>query len=131
MDPLSPFHPAIRAWFQGRFQSPTDAQARGWPAILSGRDTLIAAPTGSGKTLAAFLAGIDRLWRAAEAGDLEGGVQIVYVSPLRALSNDVHRNLEVPLAEIAETARGLDLPEAAIRVSSRTGDTSAAARRTS
>src|SRR5450432_2118426 len=109
--PLSlPFHPAVRAWFDGRFVEPTPAQARGWPEILAGHDTLIAAPTGSGKTLAAFLASIDSLarrepagssWRRGESvGEAERDgdrIEVVYVSPLKALSSDVQRNLEAPL----------------------------------
>ena len=80
--------PTVRDWFVERFGAPTYAQAAGWPAIMSGRDTRLAAPTGSGKALAAFLAGIDRLARQAEAGALEAQTSIVYVSPLKALSND-------------------------------------------
>ncbi len=94
------FHPVIEAWFDSRFAHPTEAQTSGWPAIVAGEHTLIAAPTGSGKTLAAFLACIDRLLKRSLEGTLEAGVRVVYVSPLRALSNDMHRNLEVPLAEI-------------------------------
>ena len=89
------FHPAVRTWFESRFGAgPTEPQAAGWPEIAAGRDTLIAAPTGSGKTLAAFLVCIDRLYRAAEAGaPCEGGPQVVYVSPLKALAVDIHQNL--------------------------------------
>ncbi|NRA01023.1 MAG: DEAD/DEAH box helicase [Myxococcales bacterium] len=118
------FSAPVAAWFARRFPGPTESQRQGWPAIASGRDTLIAAPTGSGKTLAAFLVLIDRLVRRALAGELTDGVDSLYVSPLRALSNDIHRNLEVPLAEIREEATrlGLDLPE--IRAAVRTGDTS-------
>ncbi|HET6328325.1 MAG TPA: DEAD/DEAH box helicase, partial [Planctomycetaceae bacterium] len=83
------FHPVIESWFDSRFAHPTDAQAAGWPAIVAGEHTLIAAPTGSGKTLAAFLACIDRLLKQSLAGELEEGVRVVYVSPLRALSNDM------------------------------------------
>ena len=88
MSVVDSFHPVVRAWFTRRFDAPTDAQTNGWPHIIGGRDTLISAPTGSGKTLAAFLVSIDRLVRKAEAGDLEDGVEVVYVSPLKALSND-------------------------------------------
>ena len=111
-DPLGAFHPVVRAWFQSRFAHPTDAQAGGWPRIHAGETTLIAAPTGSGKTLAAFLVGIDQLIREAEAGELEQATRIVYVSPLKALSNDIQRNLEEPLAEIRALAAemGYDLP---------------------
>ncbi len=104
------FHPIIETWFDSRFVAPTDAQTAGWPAIASGEHTLIAAPTGSGKTLAAFLACIDRLLKQSLAGELEEGVRVVYVSPLRALSNDMHRNLEVPLAEIEAQAVALGYP---------------------
>ena len=128
MNVLDAFHPAVRAWFQRRFDAPTEAQERGWPQILSGRDTLIAAPTGSGKTLAAFLASIDRLLRMAEEAPLEDSIDVVYVSPLKALSNDIQRNLEEPLAEIAELAREMGYPGADIRTMVRTGDTTASQR---
>src|SRR5580704_2999760 len=95
------FHPAVRAWFDRRFDGPTPAQSRGWVEILAGHDTLIAAPTGSGKTLAAFLASVDRLVALPEG---EARIQVVYVSPLKALSGDVRRNLEAPLAGIGEAA---------------------------
>src|SRR5881396_2689868 len=128
--PLAWAHPLAREWFEGRFGAPgsdrggpTEAQARGWPAILGGQSTLIAAPTGSGKTLAAFLACIDRLVRKALAGGLLDRTEVLYVSPLKALGNDIHRNLEGPLGEILQMAgeRGLLMPE--IRTAVRTGDT--------
>ncbi|MDE2764979.1 MAG: DEAD/DEAH box helicase, partial [Chloroflexota bacterium] len=97
------FHPVVEAWFARRFGQPTEAQAAGWPAIAQGRHTLIAAPTGSGKTLAAFLNAVDGLVRQAATGDLPDGAQVVYVSPLKALANDVRHNLLEPLAEMAET----------------------------
>src|SRR5579864_2029063 len=100
MPPLSPFHPAVGGWFASRFGAPTEPQERAWPSILAGRNTLIAAPTGSGKTLAAFLAAIDGLVRESLTGALPDETRVVYVSPLKALSNDVQRNLEAPLAEI-------------------------------
>ncbi|MFB3093777.1 MAG: DEAD/DEAH box helicase, partial [Dehalococcoidia bacterium] len=128
MNVLDAFHPAVRTWFQRRFDAPTEAQERGWPQIISGRDTLIAAPTGSGKTLAAFLASIDRLLRKAEEAPLEDAIDVVYVSPLKALSNDIQRNLEEPLAEIAELAREMGYPGADIRTMVRTGDTTASQR---
>ncbi len=121
--------PPVRSWFERRFRAPTPSQAQGWPAIARGGDVLIAAPTGSGKTLAAFLLVIDRLVRRALDGTLEDRLEAVYVSPLRALSHDIQRNLELPLAEIREEARrmGLELPP--IRAAVRTGDTTAAERR--
>ncbi|HET9793191.1 MAG TPA: DEAD/DEAH box helicase [Thermoanaerobaculia bacterium] len=118
---LSGFHPAVRSWFEESFGEPTPPQRDGWPAIRAGRNTLIAAPTGSGKTLAAFLSAIDALARLPALPD---EARIVYVSPLRALSNDVKKNLEGPLAEIR--ARDGSIPE--IRVLVRTGDTSSGAR---
>lgn len=126
--PLTHFHPIVQAWFRSRFAGPTEAQAAGWPAIAQGRHTLIAAPTGSGKTLAAFLTCIDGLVRQALDGGLPDATQVVYVSPLKALSNDIHKNLTVPLEEIAAIARerGTPLPE--LRIAVRTGDTPAAER---
>jgi ATP-dependent Lhr-like helicase len=116
-------HPVVRDWFVQKFGTPTEPQEEGWPHILSGRSTLIAAPTGSGKTLAAFLACIDGLVRKAVSGALEDKVEVVYVSPLKALGNDIQKNLERPLAEIAALAgeRGLLMPQ--IRTFVRTGDT--------
>src|SRR3954466_15961506 len=102
--PLPLFHPLVRDWFTARFGEPTEPQRLGWPHIAAGRDTLIAAPTGSGKTLAAFLVCLDRLFRRWLAGEMHGGIDFVYVSPLKALSNDIQRNLQVPLAEIQELA---------------------------
>ena len=121
--------PPVRAWFEGRFREPTEPQKLGWPAIARGEDTLIAAPTGSGKTLAAFLMILDRLFRRAIEGELEDRLEAVYVSPLRALSHDIQRNLETPLDEIhAEAERmGYKLPR--IRAAVRTGDTPQAERR--
>jgi ATP-dependent Lhr-like helicase len=117
------FHPAVADWFDGSFAAPTPAQAEAWPAIRAGRHTLIAAPTGSGKTLAAFLAAIDDLLRQGLQGRLTDATQVVYVSPLKALSNDIQRNLEAPLAGIAEALRARGLPELEIRTWVRTGDT--------
>jgi ATP-dependent Lhr-like helicase len=130
MDPLAAFHPAVRAWFERRFPlGPTEPQARGWPAIAEGRDTLIAAPTGTGKTLAAFLVCIDRLYREFQAaGRLEDETQLVYVSPLKALGVDVQKNLQQPLAEIREIACELGLPAPEIRVLVRSGDTTSSQR---
>ena len=121
---LQRFHPLIRDWFNQRFDGPTEAQAKGWPAIAEGKHTLIAAPTGSGKTLAAFLTCLDNLVKAGLDDGLPDTTQVVYVSPLKALSNDIHGNLSVPLQEIGEMAErnGTPLPE--IRVAVRTGDTS-------
>jgi ATP-dependent helicase Lhr and Lhr-like helicase len=122
------FHPLTADWFARRFGEPTDAQRLGWPEIVAGRHTLIAAPTGSGKTLAAFLVCIDRLVRQALEGTLADETQVVYISPLKALSNDIHRNLEVPLAEISAGARAAGLNLSGLRVMVRTGDTPASAR---
>ena len=118
----------VREWFVGRFGEPTYAQEDGWPAIRTGDDCLIAAPTGSGKTLTAFLAGIDELIREGESGELPDEVRILYISPLKALSNDIRRNLEEPLTEIRQLAdeRGVELPR--IRMGLRTGDTTQAER---
>ena len=117
------FHPIIQEWFQGRFDGPTEAQSAGWPAIAEGRHTLISAPTGSGKTLAAFLTCIDQLVRQGIRGELPATTQVVYVSPLKALSNDIQKNLAEPLEQITALAeeRGTPLPE--IRTAVRTGDT--------
>ena len=128
MTVLDSFHPAVRTWFQRKFDAPTEAQERGWPEIVAGHDTLISAPTGSGKTLAAFLVAIDRLLRRAEKEPLGDAIEVIYVSPLKALSNDIQRNLEEPLAEIAEVARELGYDAAAIRTMVRTGDTTPAER---
>jgi len=105
-------HPLVRDWFIARFGTPTEPQEQGWPSILEGQTTLISAPTGSGKTLAAFLICIDRLVRKALRGELADHTEIVYVSPLKALSNDVQKNLEIPLAEIGRLAgeRGILMP---------------------
>src|ERR1700744_3632000 len=117
------FHPAVAAWFTSRFTAPTPAQAQAWPAIKAGRHTLIAAPTGSGKTLAAFLAAIDGLVRQGLEGSLGDATQVVYVSPLKALSNDIQRNLEEPLAGIRAALHERGLPNVEIRTWVRTGDT--------
>ena len=123
MTPTALFHPAVAAWFERSFAAPTAAQAEAWPAIQAGRHVLIAAPTGSGKTLAAFLAAIDGLVRQGLAGELRDETQVVYVSPLKALSNDIRRNLEAPLAGIREALQEQGLPDVAIRSWVRTGDT--------
>jgi ATP-dependent Lhr-like helicase len=122
------FHPAVAAWFEASFAAPTPAQAEAWPAIKAGEHVLIAAPTGSGKTLAAFLAAIDSLVCQGLAGGLGNETQIVYVSPLKALSNDIQKNLEAPLAGIAEALRRRGLPPIEIRTWVRTGDTPAGER---
>ncbi len=123
-----PFSPLVRRWFAARFGSPTPAQEAGWPAIAGGADTLIAAPTGSGKTLAAFLWSLDRLLVAAAAGTLEDRTAVIYVSPLKALGNDVQKNLQQPLAELAALAAASGTPPPALRVMVRTGDTPASER---
>jgi ATP-dependent Lhr-like helicase len=125
---LDLFHPFVRQWFDARFGQPTQPQRDGWPAIAAGRDTLIAAPTGSGKTLAAFLVCLDRLLRKWVEGMLPDGIEVVYVSPLKALSNDIQRNLVAPLAEISELAKAAGLGEWPLRTAVRTGDTPAAER---
>jgi ATP-dependent Lhr-like helicase len=132
VDVFEQFHPAVRTWFERRFpDGPTDAQAGGWPAITAGSHTLICAPTGSGKTLAGFLAAIDALYRAHEAGEpIEGQTKVVYLSPLKALAVDVHANLEQPLEEIAAVARELGCEPAPVTVGVRTGDTTSSQRQT-
>src|SRR5438876_5387045 len=115
--PLAQFHPTIQAWFSKRFGEPTEPQVAGWPHIRSGRHTLISAPTGTGKTIAGYLWAIDSLARQGAA--LADQTQVLYVSPLRALSNDVQKNLQGPLAEI----RALDPSVPEVRVLVRTGDT--------
>src|SRR5437773_2228288 len=122
------FHPVVARWFEQKFGSPTEPQARGWPPIQSGEHTLIAAPTGSGKTFAAFLASLDHLFRDGLAGNLRDETRVLYVSPLKALSNDIHKNLEEPLAGIRAaliTSAGCDVH---VRAAVRTGDTPAAKR---
>ncbi|HEY2344266.1 MAG TPA: DEAD/DEAH box helicase [Xanthomonadaceae bacterium] len=121
---LRGFHPAVAAWFADSFPAPTPAQLAAWPAIQSGRHVLVAAPTGSGKTLAAFLAAIDALVReGAETGALPDETVVVYVSPLKALSNDIAINLEAPLTGIRERLLAMGWPDVAIRTAVRTGDT--------
>src|SRR5256712_3763173 len=122
-------HPLVRDWYVSRFGTPTEPQQEGWPHILARQTALICAPTGSGKTLAAFLICIDRLVRKALSGDLINETEVLYVSPLKALSNDIQKNLETPLGEILQIAgeRGLLMPE--IRTAVRTGDTLAHERR--
>ncbi len=123
-DALADFHPAVARWFSRSFPSPTPAQARAWPLIRAGRSTLVAAPTGSGKTLTAFLAAIDEL---VQLGLAEGGLgdrtSVLYISPLKALSNDIHVNLEQPLAGISAELQASGLPALDIRTAVRTGDT--------
>lgn len=122
------FHPAIAQWFEQKFGSPTEPQRCGWPAIQEGKNVLIAAPTGSGKTLAAFFASLDQLFREGLEGDLPDETRVVYVSPLKALSNDIHKNLEEPLEGLRTAlleSEGRDIP---VRAEVRTGDTSASKR---
>ncbi len=120
MDPLEPFHPIVRGWFERRFGAPTEVQRRAWPAIARGEHLLATAPTGSGKTLAAFLWALDRLL----SGTWDGGrVRVLYVSPLKALNNDVERNLLAPLAELAAAWTGNGVGPAPVRVAVRSGDT--------
>src|SRR5881392_4142488 len=117
------FHPAVAAWFARSFAAPTEAQAAAWPAIKEGSHVLIAAPTGSGKTLVAFLAAIDALVRQGLDGGLPDETQVVYVSPLKALSNDIQKNLKAPLEGIRAALRAQGLPDVHIRTWVRTGDT--------
>ncbi|HEY6306758.1 MAG TPA: DEAD/DEAH box helicase [Candidatus Angelobacter sp.] len=123
LESLAWAHPLVQEWFVGKFGTPTEPQEQGWPHILAGKTTLISAPTGSGKTLAAFLTCIDSLVRKALNGGLSDRTEILYISPLKALGNDIQKNLEVPLGEITALAgeKGLLMPE--IRVAVRTGDT--------
>ncbi|WP_326429814.1 DEAD/DEAH box helicase [Stutzerimonas frequens] len=128
-DPLCRFHPAVAGWFSRSFPAPTPAQAAAWPLVRAGRSTLVAAPTGSGKTLTAFLAAIDALvQQGLTEGGLVDGTQVLYVSPLKALSNDIHINLEQPLAGIGAELQRLGLPPVDIRTAVRTGDTPQAER---
>ena len=128
--PLADFHPAVAKWFLTDLGPPTPAQAEAWPAIRQGTHTLVAAPTGSGKTLAAFLAALDDLVHEslASADGLPDETRVVYVSPLKALSNDIHRNLELPLAGIERELAAMGLPAPGIRRAVRTGDTPSSAR---
>jgi ATP-dependent helicase Lhr and Lhr-like helicase len=122
------FHPAVAQWFEQTFGTPTEPQRSGWPAIQSGTHTLLAAPTGSGKTLAAFLAALDQLFRDGLEGELPDETRVLYVSPLKALSNDIHKNLEQPLAGIRAVLRANHGQDVDVRAEVRTGDTPAAKR---
>ena len=122
---MQDFHPLIAEWFRGRFARPTACQLEAWPRIRAGRDVLVSAPTGSGKTLAAFLICLDRLVAVGMDGRLDDRIDVVYVSPLKALSNDIGKNLETPLAEIEALAADRGLPAPGIRTAVRTGDTPA------
>src|SRR5262245_20422844 len=119
-DKLCWAHPLISDWFKKNFGSPTEPQIEGWPAILRGLSTLISAPTGSGKTFAAFLTCLDHLVRSSIAGNLRDETQILYVSPLKALSNDIHKNLIVPLEQITQLAEEKGFSMSEIRVAVRT-----------
>src|SRR3982751_2365076 len=119
---LNGFLPAVSAWFRETFGEPTPPQNQGWPAIAAGENTLIFAPTGSGKTLAAFLACLDHLWRTPRTAR---GVRVLYVAPLKALNQDISRNLEVPLRGIREAAEADGVDLAPLSVAVRSGDTSA------
>ncbi len=122
---LAPFDPLVQEWFRSSFKSVTEPQQQGWPEIQAGRDVLISAPTGSGKTLSAFLWAIDSLVRQARWGAMPNATEVLYISPLKALSNDIHKNLDLPLAGIAELAEKQGSPIAEIRTAVRTGDTPA------
>ncbi|HET8883701.1 MAG TPA: DEAD/DEAH box helicase, partial [Solimonas sp.] len=119
------FHPAVAGWFTAAFGQPTDVQRQAWQVTARHRDALITAPTGSGKTLAAFLAAINDLVVEGVEHGLADETQVLYVSPLKALSNDIRKNLDAPLAGIAQRAREMGLPELTIRSAVRSGDTSA------
>ena len=125
---LSWAHPVTAEWFVTKFGTPTEPQICGWPSILAGKPTLISAPTGSGKTLAAFLIAIDKLLRQSIDGSLPPWTQVVYVSPLKALSNDIQKNLESPLGEIQKLAMERGYLSMDIRTGVRTGDTLPGAR---
>src|SRR6187431_846320 len=125
---LASFHPVTAEWFAARLGEPTGAQQRGWAAIRDGRHTLIAAPTGSGKTLAAFLIALDDLLQEGLTGPLPDEVRVVYVSPLKALSSDIHKNLAEPRAAIERLAAEMGLEGPRITAAVRTGDTSQAER---
>jgi len=120
---LNSFHPAVAAWFSRTFDAPTEAQIRAWPALAAGEHVLVAAPTGSGKTFAAFLSAIDQLVKEGLEAPLPDETRVVYVSPLKALSNDIQRNLEAPLNGIREELMALGLADVEIRAVVRTGDT--------
>src|SRR5438094_2286253 len=125
MKALESFHPAVREWFLRQFPAPTEPQAESWPAIKAGKHTLIAAPTGSGKTLAAFLSAIDDLVWKATNGNLADETHVVYVSPLKALSNDIQINLQQPLLGIQKILESKSISSVEIRTMVRTGDTPA------
>src|SRR3954447_3236043 len=122
IDGLDGFLPAVSTWFRTTFGEATPPQCMGWPAIAEGRSTLIFAPTGSGKTLAAFLACLDHLWRVPRKAR---GARILYVSPLKALNQDVYRNLQVPLEGILAPSRAMDQPLPPLSIAVRSGDTPA------
>ncbi|MDD4914527.1 MAG: DEAD/DEAH box helicase [Methylococcales bacterium] len=126
--PLTTFHPAVADWFASHFTAPSQIQALAWPAIRAGQPTLIAAPTGSGKTLAAFLAAIDELVRLGQTTPLPNETRVLYISPLKALSNDINKNLEQPLNGIRFNLLEAGLPDVTIRAQTRTGDTPVAER---
>jgi ATP-dependent helicase Lhr and Lhr-like helicase len=123
MNVLDTFHPAVAAWFSRTFDAPTEAQQRAWPALAAGEHVLVAAPTGSGKTFAAFLSAIDQLVKEGLSAPLPDETRVVYISPLKALSNDIQRNLQAPLNGIRDELMALGLPDVEIRAVVRTGDT--------
>src|SRR3990172_6901253 len=125
---LDNFHPSVANWFRKAFDAPTEIQTKAWPEIQKHQNTLISAPTGSGKTLAAFLSAINDLIRQGLEGTLPDQTQVVYVSPLKALSNDIEWNLQIPLRGIEKELKDSSLPEIKLRVFVRTGDTTSSVR---
>src|SRR5688500_13104005 len=121
-DALTLFLPPVQQWFRQNLGTPTPVQNQGWPPIAAGQNTLLLAPTGSGKTLAAFLACLNGLW---QQNPLPRGLRILYISPLKALNNDIYRNLQIPLEGVAQTARDMDYPLPLLEAAVRTGDTPA------